>query len=424
MLLIFDNNKNIILTKIALSDILKHGEGKMTEKIYLDNASTTRINAEVLNEMNKVYTNTFGNSSSLHSFGREASSLIDDSRDTIANAINAKRNEIYFTSSGSEANSWAIIGIAYANKAKGNHIITSKIEHESVLQACKYLEKNGFKVTYLDVDKNGFINFAALLRAITDKTILISIMAANNEIGTIQNIKAISHVAHDKNIVFHTDCVQLFGHMNLDVKDLGIDAMTISAHKIYGPKGVGALYLSNNVAIDPIIFGGNQERSRRGGTCNTAGIVGFAKATEIAMRDMAINNHKIRALSEYFVSKITASIENIIINAETKQKLPNIISICFVGVDGESLLTKLDLAGVAVSTGSACTSNSLAVSHVISAIGLKTDDAKSTIRFSIGKNNSYEELDEAVAIIKKSVEDLREYSSTYGLKIRKRKGDN
>ena len=294
----------------------------MVDKIYLDNAATTRISAEVLNEMNKVYTSTFGNSSSLHSFGREASSLVDDSRDIIANSINAKSNEIYFTSSGSEANSWAIIGIANANRAKGNHIITSKIEHESILQACKFLEKNGFQVTYLDVDKNGFINFAELLHAITDKTILISIMSANNEIGTIQNIKAIAHTAHEKGVIFHTDAVQLYGHMSLDVKDLGVDAMTMSAHKIYGPKGVGALYLSNDVAIDPIIFGGNQERSRRGGTCNTAGIVGFAKAAEIAMRDMATNNHKLRALSEYFVTKITGTIENIIINANIKQKLP------------------------------------------------------------------------------------------------------
>ena len=396
----------------------------MIEKIYLDNASTTRINAEVLNEMNKVYTSTYGNSSSVHSYGRDASNLIDSSRDTIANAINAKSNEVYFTSSGSEANSWAIIGIANASRAKGNHIITSKIEHESVLQACKYLEKNGFSVTYLNVDKNGFINFAELLRAITNKTILISIMSANNEIGTIQNIKAIAHTAHEKGIIFHTDAVQLFGHMSIDVKDLGIDAMTMSAHKICGPKGVGALYLSNDVAIDPIIFGGNQERARRGGTSNTAGIVGFATAVDLAMRDLHANNNKLRALSEYFTTKITTEIENIIINANTKQKLPHIISICFVGVDGESLLTKLDLNGVAVSTGSACTSNSLAVSHVISAIGLKPDDAKSTIRFSLGVNNSYEEIDDAIAIIKKAVEDLREYSSTYGLKIRKRKGDN
>ena len=393
------------------------------EKIYLDNASTTNLSAEVLNVMLPVMTNNFGNSSSSHSFGREALSLVDSARETIAETINAKSNEIYFTASGSEANSWALIGIANANRNKGNHIIVSKIEHPSIMEACKFLESDGFSVTYLDVDSNGFINFAEFLRALKSNTILISIMSANNEIGTIQNIKAISQTAHEKGIIFHTDAVQLYGHMDLDVQDLGIDAMTISAHKIYGPKGVGALYLSNKVKISPIIFGGNQERGKRGGTTNTAGVVGFAKAAEIAMRDMKTNNHKLRALSEYFVTKLSQSIENIIFNANTRQKLPHIISVVFVGVDGESLLTKLDINGIAVSTGSACSNNSFTVSHVMTSIGLKTDDARCTIRFSLGKNNSYEELDTAVAIIAKSVEELRAFSSTYGMKTRKRKGD-
>ncbi len=392
------------------------------EKIYLDNASTTNLSAEVLNEMLPVLTNEFGNSSSIHSFGRSASNLVDNARDVIAESINAKSNEIYFTASGSEANSWALVGIAMANRSKGNHIIVSSIEHPSIIEACKFLEKDGFDVTYLSVDSNGFVNFTQLLRSIKSNTILISIMSANNEIGTIQNIKAISSTAHEKGVIFHTDAVQLYGHMDLDVEDLGIDAMTISAHKIYGPKGVGALYLSNKVKIDPIIFGGNQERGKRGGTTNTAGIVGFAKACDVAMRDMKTNNHKIRALSEYFLSKVLDSIENIIINANTRQKLPHIISITFVGVDGESLLTKLDMNGLAVSTGSACSSNSLSVSHVMTAIGLNTDDARCTIRFSIGKNNSYEELDKALAILVRSVEELRAFSSTYGMKTRKRKG--
>lgn len=393
------------------------------ERIYLDNASTTNLGAEVLTAMMPALTSNYGNSSSIHSFGRDASSMVDESRDCIAKIINAKSNEIYFTSSGSEANSWAIIGIALANKNKGNHIITSKIEHPSVLNACKYLENNGFEITYLDVDKNGFINFAELLRSIKSTTVLISIMSANNELGTIQNIKAISQTAHEKNVIFHTDAVQLFGHMDIDVEDLGIDAMTMSAHKIYGPKGVGALYLSNKVKIEPIIFGGNQERSKRGGTTNTAGVVGFAKASEIATRDMKTNNYKIRSLSEYFITKLSEMVENIVINANVRQKLPNIISVSFVGVDGESLLTKLDMEGVAVSTGSACSSNSLTVSHVMTAIGLSNEDARSTIRFSIGKNNSYEEIDKAVAIIAKSVGEIRAYSSTYGAKTRKRKGD-
>lgn len=393
------------------------------EKIYLDNAATTNLGAEVLSAMLPVLTSNYGNSSSIHSFGREAAGVVDESRDKIASIINAKSNEIYFTGSGSEANTWAIIGIANANRNHGNHIITSKIEHPSVLEACKYLERNGFEVTYLDVDKNGYINFAELLHSIKFNTILISIMSANNELGTIQNIKAISQTAHEKGIIFHTDAVQLFGNMEIDVDSLGVDAMTISAHKIYGPKGVGALYLSNKVKIEPIIHGGNQERGKRGGTVNTAGVVGFAKACEIAYRDIRTNNHKLRELSEYFIVKLTEAVENIEINANVRQKLPHIVSVTFTGVDGESLLTKLDMNGVAASMGSACTSNSLAVSHVITAIGLSNDDARSTIRFSFGKNNSFEEIDNAIGIIAKSVEELRAYSSTYGLKTRKRKGD-
>lgn len=392
------------------------------ERIYLDNSATTTLSPEVLNAMMPALTSVYGNSASIHSFGREASNLIDQSRDVIAETINAKSNEIYFTSSGSEANSMAIVGIAYANRNRGNHIITSKIEHESVLNACRFLEKNGFQVTYLNVDENGLINFTELLHAINPNTILISIMSANNELGTIQYIKAIAQTAKEKNIIFHTDAVQLYGHMDIDVQDMNIDALTISAHKIYGPKGAGALYVRNDVKIDPIIFGGNQERNKRGGTCNTAGIVGLAKACEIATRDMRANNHKLRQLSEYFTTKLSEEVEHIVINANIRQKLPNIISVTFIGVDGESLLTKLDMNGVAVSTGSACTSNSLTVSHVMKAIGLSNDNARSTIRFSIGKNNSYEELDRAIAIIKKSVEELREYSSTFGSKTRKRKG--
>lgn len=393
------------------------------ERIYLDNAATTNLGAEALNAMLPVLTSEYGNASSIHSFGRSAAKLVDESREIIANTINAKPNEIYFTSSGSEANSWALTGIAEANRAKGNHIITSKIEHPSVMEECKHLENNGFEVTYLDVDHNGFVNFVELLRSIKPTTILISIMSANNEIGTIQNIKAIAQTAHEKGIIFHTDAAQLYGNMHLDVVDLGIDAMTISAHKIHGPKGVGALFVSNNIKIDPIIYGGNQERHKRGGTTNTSGIVGFAKTAEVAHRDMKTNNHKLRALSEYFITKLTENVENIIINANVRQKLAHIVSVCFIGVDGESLLTKLDMNGIAVSTGSACSSNNLSVSHVLQAIGLANDNAKATIRFSFGKNNSYEEIDKAVSIIANSVEQLREFSSTYGMKIRKRKGD-
>lgn len=390
--------------------------------IYLDNAATTNLSAEVLNAMMPVMTGTFGNSSSTHAYGREALNLVENARETIAETINAQSDEIYFTSSGSEANSWAIVGIANANRNKGNHIIVSRIEHPSILGACNYLEHEGFEVTYLDVDRNGFIKFADFLRALKSNTILVSIMAANNEIGTIQNIKAISQTAHEKGVIFHTDAVQLYGNMTIDVEELGIDAMTISSHKIYGPKGVGALYVSNSVKIDPVIFGGEQERNKRGGTTNTGGVVGFGKACEIAHRDMRTNNHKVRSLSEYFVTKLTDTVEHVLFNINTRQKLPHIISVVFVGIDGESLMTKLDMNGVAISTGSACSTNKI-ISPVLSAIGLNNDNARCTVRFSLGKNNSYEEIDRAVAIIAKSAEELRAFSSTYGMKIRKRKGD-
>lgn len=391
------------------------------EKIYLDNASTTNLGAEVLNAMLPVLTSNYGNSASTHSFGRNAASLVEESRNLIAESVNAKADEIYFTSSGSEANSWAIVGIAEANRDKGNHIITTTIEHPSVLEACKFLENNGYEVTYLNVDKNGFLNFVELLRAIKPTTILMSVVAANNELGTIQNIKAISQTAHEKGVIFHTDATQLFGNMDIDVDDLGIDAMSISAHRIHGPKGIGALYVSNKIKIDPIIFGGAQEHGKRGGIINTAAIVGFAKATEIAHRDMKTNNHKLRNLSEYFVSKLTESVEHITLNANVRQKLSNIISVTFVGVDGESLATKLDLNGVAAATVGDGSSN---LSYVLKAVGLSNDNAKCTLRFSLGKNNSYEEIDKAISIITRSVEELREFSSTYGMKTRKRKGDN
>ena len=395
-----------------------------TERIYLDNASTTNLSAEVLSAMMPVLTDNYGNSSSVHSFGVAASKLVEESRKTIAETINAKPGEIYFTSSGSEANSWAIIGLANANRNKGNHIITTKIEHGSTLAACKYLEQNGFEVTYLDVDHNGFVNFIQLLRAIKESTILVSVVAANNEIGTIQNLKAIAQTVHEKDAIFHTDCVQLYGNMYIDVEDLGIDALTMSAHKIYGPKGVGALYVSNKIKIDPIIFGGNQEMAKRGGTTNVAGIVGFAKAAEIAYRDIKTNNYKLKSLSEYFVSHLTSNIQNIVINANIHQKLPHIVSVTFIGVDGESLQTKLDMNGIAVSTVCACSTKDEKISHVIHALGMPNDNAKATVRFSFGKNNTYEEIDKTIAVISKSVEQLREFSSTYGMKIRKRKGDN
>ena len=388
----------------------------MKAEIYFDNASTTKMSAEVLQAMMPVMTECYGNSNSVHGVGRDANKYIDEARDTIAKTLNVSPSEIYFTSGGTEANNWAIIGIAMANKHKGNHIITSKFEHHSVLDACEYLEKNGFEVTYLDVDHNGFINFAELMVAIRPETILISIMAANNEIGTIQNVKAMAQTAKEHDIIFHTDGVQLYGSMNFDCQDMGIDAMSISSHKIYGPKGVGALYISNKIDIDNLHFGGNQERGRRGGTLNVAGIAGFAKAAEVAYRDLSQNQYKLRTLSEYFVAQLTKEVPDVIINGYNKQKLNKIVSATFVGIDGSALLMMLDLKGVYVSTGSACMSNSVEVSHVLKAMGMSDDLAKGTIRFSFSKNNEYEEVDKAVAIIKESVEKLRAYSPTYSSK--------
>ena len=388
----------------------------MKADIYFDNASTTKMSAEVLQAMMPVMTECYGNSNSVHGVGRDANKYIDNARDTIAKTLNVSSSEIYFTSGGTEANNWAIIGLAMANKHKGNHIITSKFEHHSVLDACQYLEQNGFEVTYVDVDSHGFVNFAQYLGAIKPQTILVSIMSANNEVGTIQNIKALAQTAKEKDIIFHTDAVQLYGNMEIDCQDIGIDAMSISSHKIYGPKGVGALYISNNLDIDNIHFGGNQERGRRGGTLNVAGITGFAKAVEIAYRDLKPTQYKMKTLSEYFVAQLTKEVPDVIINGYDKQKLHKIVSATFVGIDGSALLMMLDLKGVYVSTGSACMSNSVQVSHVLKAMGLSDDMAKATIRFSFSKNNEYEEVDKAVAIIKECVEKLRSFSPIYSAK--------
>jgi len=385
----------------------------MKKEIYFDNASTTKISGEVLNAMMPLLSECYGNSNSVHAMGRRANKYLDESRDQIAKTLNVKPTEIYFTSGGTEANNWAIIGLAMANRRKGNHIITSKIEHHSVLDACKQLEANGFRVTYLDVDQYGFINFADLLGSICADTILISIMSANNEIGTIQNIKAIAQTAKEKDIIFHTDAVQLYGHMNIDCEDIGIDALTISSHKIHGPKGVGALYVSDKINIDPLVIGGNQERAKRGGTVNVAGAVGFAKASEIAYRDLVVNNYKTKTLAEYFISQLEKEVKDIKINGYARQKLNNIVSVSFAGIDGSALLMLLDLKGLYCSTGSACMSNAIETSHVVRAIGLNEDLAKGTLRFSFSKNNEPEEIDIAVAIIKESVMKLRVFSPTY-----------
>ena len=380
------------------------------QKIYLDNAATTKVSNEVLTEMLECYGDTFGNPSSIHSFGREASALVDKARDRVASLINAERGEIYFTSGGTESNNWAIVGLALANRAKGNHIITSAVEHKSVLEACKRLERLGFEVTYLPVDKTGLVDIAKLLHFITHKTILVSIMAANNEVGTIQNLNAISKIAHEKGVIFHTDAISAVGNFKIDVKDLEVDALSISAHKFNGPKGVGALYVKKGVKIDNLIVGGEQEKGKRGGTLNVPQIVGFGKACEILQENYIIDCKKTKYLRDYFVNTLEKEIPNITINGHLHQKTPQIASVSFNNIDAEALLCLLDLAGIAVSTGAACDAGSVEPSHVLLAMGKSIEEAQSTIRFSFGTNNTKEEIDYVVAELKKDVERLRSIS--------------
>lgn len=383
----------------------------MVKKVYLDYAATTYVSSEVLNEMMPCFNALYGNPSSIHSYGRDAAAIVDRARDRVAAAINAKNsNEIYFTSGGSEANNMALKGLAHAYASKGKHIITSKIEHQSVLEACESLKNEGFEITYLPVDKNGLVSIAELMHAIRKDTILISIMAVNNEVGTIQNIKTIAKTAHENGIIFHTDAVQALGAVRLDVQDMEIDAMSLSAHKIYGPKGCGALYLKNGLRIEPLISGGNQERGRRGGTHDTPAIAGFGKAAEIAVRDLSANQQKLRIIRQYFIEKVKENIDYIHINGDPHQKINGTVSISFEMVEGESLLMLLDLDGIAVSTSSACTSNALQPSHVLKAMGLDDEIAQGTVRFSFGKSTSKADIDYVVERLVAAVKKLRAIS--------------
>lgn len=384
----------------------------MDRRIYLDNASTTYVSSEVLNEMTPCFCATYGNAGSVHSFGREAMAVVDLARDRIKDAINARKaNEIYFTSGGTEADNWAIIGVAHAYAGKGKHIITSQIEHHAVLNACKQLEKEGFEITYLPVDSTGLVDLAELLHAIRKDTILISVMAVNNEVGTVQNVKAIAKIAHDYNILFHTDAVQAIGTMNIDVQDMEIDLLSMSAHKIHGPKGVGALYIKDGIMIEPILFGGeNQERGKRAGTENVPAIAGFGKAVEIASKNHIVTNKRIKMIREYFLDKLSEKVDNFQINGHPHQKSNAILNISFYGVEGESLLMLLDLAGICVSTASACTSKSLLPSHVLKAMNIPDEIAQSAIRISFGSNISKSDIDYVVSEIQKAVTKLRAIS--------------
>ena len=383
----------------------------MNKRIYLDNAASTYVSSEVLNEMMPCYNSFYGNANSIHSFGREALAIVDKARDRIAHAINApKSNNIYFTSGGTEANNWAIKGIAYANSHKGKHIISSQIEHDSVLESLKQLEKEGFEVTYLPVDSQGIVSLASLMHHIRKDTILISIMSVNNEVGTIQNIKAIGKTAHENGIIFHTDAVQALGAVKIDVQDMEIDVMSVSAHKIYGPKGIGALYVKDGIKIDNLIHGGYQERKKRGGTLNVPAVAGFGKAVEIASRDLSINTQKLRAIKHYFIQKLEEKIPMIQINTHPHQSVAGIVNVSFELIEGESILMLLDMEGIAVSTGSACTSGALQKSHVLSAMGIADEIANGSIRFSFPKSISKADVDYVIETLEKVVAKLRAIS--------------
>lgn len=381
------------------------------KRVYLDNAATTYCSSEVVNEMLPAFNAVYGNANSLHSFGRDASALVDHARDRVAKAINSNANEIYFTSGGSEANNWAIKGVAFANMDKGKHIITSKIEHDSVLQTCKALEKQGFEVTYLNVDENGLVSLADLIHHIRHDTILVSIMAVNNEVGTIQNLKAIAKTAHENGALFHTDAVQAIGAVKLDVEDMEIDLLSMSAHKIYGPKGCGALYIRNGVKCDNLIHGGEQERKRRAGTSNVPAIAGFGKAIEIATRDIIVSQQKIKTIRDYFVKNVQEKIPYTRVNGHPYQKVQGIVNIGFEMIDSEALLFSLDLEGIAVSIGSACTSGVAEKSHVLTAMKVPEEYLKGSLRFSFGKNISKEDIDYTIQKLVEIVGKLRSISS-------------
>ena len=373
------------------------------KRIYLDNSATTKPAKKVLKAMKPYFYQVFGNESSSHSFGRDASVAVEKARAQVAKAINANTSSIYFTSSGSESNSFAIVGLAKANQEKGKHIITSKIEHDSILNACKALEKEGFSVTYLAPNSLGEIEPETLEKAMTPDTVLVSIMTVNNEIGTINNIKKLAEIAHAHGSLFHTDAVQAFGILNLDTKELNVDALSASGHKIYGPKGSAFLFVKNSVKIDNIIYGGNQEFGKRGGTANTACIVGLGEATQIAHENMSKNTKTLASLRTYLIEKLKENFgDKIIINGNPKNCTPAIVSISFKNVDANIVLISLDRNGIAVSRGSACTAGSSEPSYVISAIG-KEDYASKTVRFSLSVHTTKKELDRAINELKKIV---------------------
>lgn len=384
------------------------------KQIYFDHAATTPVDERVFEKMKPYFTQVFGNPNSQHAFGRNSVKAVDEARDGLAKFIGAKSSEIYFTSGGTESDNWALKGIARANKNKGNHIVISPIEHSAMLETAKALKKEGFEISFMKVDSQGFVDLDHLKSIVKKGTILVSCMLANNEVGTIEPIKEIAKIAHEAGALVHTDAVQAAGVLDIDVKELGVDLMSMSSHKIYGPKGVGALYVKTGVKIESIISGGHQERMKRGGTTNVAGIVGFYEAFKIAKETLKENFDYVSSLRDRFIDRVLLEVPFVKLNGPRKEnRLPANADFSFEFIEGESILFSLDLAGIAVSSGSACSSGSLEPSHVLLALGLPEGLAHGSIRFSFGKHNTVEEVDYAVEVLKSAVERLRNMSPLF-----------
>ena len=393
----------------------------MKKTIYLDNAATTKTRPEVVEAMLPYFTEYYGNPSSVYAFATPSKKAIAEARETIAKSLGAKTNEIYFTAGGSESDNWAIKATAEAYESKGKHIITSKIEHHAVLHTCEYLEKRGFEITYLDVDENGTVKLDELKKAIRPDTILISIMFANNEIGTIQPIKEIGEIAKEHGIIFHTDAVQAYAHVPINVDEYHIDMLSVSGHKFNGPKGIGFLYIRTGLKLRSFIHGGSQERKRRGGTENVPGIVGIGKAVEIAMANLAERTAYEVELRDYLINRVLSEVPYVRLNGHRTNRLPNNANFAFQFIEGESLLIMLDMQGICGSSGSACTSGSLDPSHVLLAIGLPHEIAHGSLRLTLSEETTKEDIDFTVDEIKKIVEKLRSMSPLYEDFVRKSK---
>lgn len=381
--------------------------------IYLDNAATTKVNKKVLESMMPYFSEIYCNPSAAYSFATKGRIAIEEARNHAAKLIGASDMEIYFTSGGSESDNWAIKAVAESFSDKGKHIITTKIEHHAVLHTCEYLERHGFDITYLNVDSDGKVRLDELKKSIREDTILISVMTANNEIGTIQPVAEIGKIAHEKGILFHTDAVQAYGHIPINVDEMNIDLLSASGHKFNGPKGVGIMYIRKGVKIHSFIHGGSQERGRRAGTYNVPGIAGLGTAAKLAMENMAKRAEKEKELRDYFIDRISAEIPYTVLNGHREDRLPNNINFCFRFVEGESVLIMLDQAGICASSGSACTSGAIDPSHVLRAIGLSDEMAHESLRLTLSYENTKEEIDTVVGELKRIVERLRGMSPAY-----------